>query len=105
MSSESFAQELIQIERRGWGALCSADAVAYYQQHLAEDALMAFPFGVMNRDEALSAMAAAEPWVRYDMQNPRVIQLGSDCGVVVYAVTARREGQEDILGGSEQHVR
>jgi hypothetical protein len=51
--------ELIQIERRGWEALCSADAEAYYRQHMTEEALMAFPFGVMNRQEALNAMAGA----------------------------------------------
>jgi hypothetical protein len=94
MSSESFAQELIQVERKGWEALCSAEAVTYYRQHLAEDALMAFPFGVMDRDEVLSAMAAAGPWASFDMETPRVIQLGPDCGVLVYAVSAQREGQE-----------
>ena len=94
MSSDALAQELIQLERRGWEALCSHDAAIYYRQHLTEDALMAFPFGIMGRDEALNAMATAEPWSRYDMENPRVIPLGPDSGVVVYAVTAQREGQE-----------
>jgi hypothetical protein len=94
MPAESFAQELIEVERRGWEALCSDQAASYYQQHLTDDALMAFPFGVMDREEALRAMAAAEPWSRYEMQDPRVIPLGPDCGVVVYSVTAQREGQE-----------
>jgi hypothetical protein len=86
--------ELIQIERRGWEALCSHDAEAYYREHMAEDALMAFPFGVMDKDEALRAMASAEPWSRYEMEDPRVIPLGSDAGVVVYSVTAQRDGQD-----------
>jgi hypothetical protein len=87
-------RELIEVERRGWDALCSTDAATYYRQHLTEDALMAFPFGVMEREEALFAIAAAKPWSRYDMQDPRVIALGPDSGVVVYTVTAQREGQE-----------
>ncbi len=94
MSPESLAQELIEVERRGWEALCSDDAVGYYRRHLVEDALMAFPFGLMDREEALSAMGTAQPWSRYDMKEPRVIPLDPDCGVVVYAVTAQREGQE-----------
>jgi hypothetical protein len=94
MSSDSLARELIQVERRGWEALCSDDAVAYYREHLTEDALMAFPFGLMDRDAALSAMATATPWSRYEIQDPRVIPLGPDCGVVVYAVTAQREGEQ-----------
>jgi hypothetical protein len=61
---------------------------------MTEDALMAFPFGIMDREEALSAMAAAQPWSAYDMRDPRVIALGPDSGVVVYSVTAQREEQE-----------
>jgi hypothetical protein len=86
--------ELIQTERRGWEALCSADAEAYYRQHMTEDALMAFPFGVMEREEALTAIAGADPWSSYEIRDPRVIPLGPDSGVVVYSVTARREGQD-----------
>jgi hypothetical protein len=85
--------ELIQIERRGWEALCSADAGAYYRQHMTEEALMAFPFGVMDRQAALNAMADAEPWSRYEIVNPQVVPLGPDSGVVVYSVTAQRAGQ------------
>jgi hypothetical protein len=94
MSPASLAQELIQVERRGWEALCSDDAVAYYRRHLIEEALMAFPFGLMDREEALGAMEAARPWSHYDMKEPRVIALAPDCGVVVYAVTAQREGED-----------
>ena len=39
-------------------------------------------------------MEAAQPWSHYDMKEPRVIALDSDCGVVVYAVTTQREGQD-----------
>jgi hypothetical protein len=61
---------------------------------MTEDALMAFPFGVMDKEEALSAMASAPPWSHYELQDPRVVPLGPDSGVVTYSVTARREGQE-----------
>lgn len=94
MSAESLTQELIEVERRGWEALCSPDAAGYYGRHLSEDALMAFPFGIMDRAESLAAIAAAQPWSRYDMQDARVLGLGRDSGVVVYSVTAQREGQE-----------
>ena len=101
MSSESLAQELIQVERRGWDALCSGNAATYYREHLTEDALMAFPFGLMDREESLSAMAAAEPWSRYDMQAPRVISLGPRrrCRRVRRDSAARRAGA--VLGGPE----
>lgn len=93
---DSLAQELIQAERRGWDALCSDDAVTYYGTHLTEDAVMAFPFGIMHREEALDALATAEPWSRYDMEDRTVIPLGQDSGVVVYHVTAQRQGHESF---------
>jgi hypothetical protein len=86
--------ELIGIERRGWEALCSDDAEAYYRQHMTEDALMAFPFGLMDKEEALKAMAEATPWSRYEMKDPRLVPLGPDSGVVAYSVVAQREEQE-----------
>lgn len=92
--SQSLAEELIQVERRGWEALCSDEGVDYYRDHLTDDALMAFPFGVMERDEALRSMGSAEPWSSFEMEGARVVQLSPDCGVVVYSVTAQRPGQE-----------
>lgn len=92
--TEPLAQELIQVEQRGWEALCTGQASAYYHEHLADNALMAFPFGVMDRREALDAMAAADPWSSFHLEAPQVVTLGPDSGVVVYSVTAQREGQE-----------
>jgi hypothetical protein len=91
---ESVSQELIAAERRGWEALCSDEASSYYEDHLTDDALMAFPFGVLDREQALTAMAAAERWSRFHMADPQVIPLGPDAGVVVYAVTAQRAERE-----------
>jgi hypothetical protein len=53
--------DLIEVERRGWEALCSDEAEAYYRQHMTEDVVMAFPFGVMDKEEALGAMAGRCP--------------------------------------------
>jgi len=91
-------RELIEVERRGWEALCTDEAEAYYRHHMTEDALMAFPFGVMTKEEALSAMAEADPWSSYEMADPRVVMLSPDSGVVVYSVTAQRGGQAPFSG-------
>ena len=85
---------LIDVEREGWEALSSGRGGAYYREHLADNALMAFPFGVMTRDEAIAAMESAPPWASFELKDPRVVELTEDSGVVVYAVEARREGQE-----------
>ena len=85
---------LIDVEREGWEALSSGRGAAYYREHLTDDALMAFSFGVMTRDAAIEAMESAPPWESYEMKDARVVELTEDSGVVVYAVEARRAGQE-----------
>ena len=41
--------ELINAERAGWEALATGRAGEHYRQHLAANAIMALPFGVMTR--------------------------------------------------------
>ena len=91
---ESVSEELVALERRGWEALCTPGGADYYREHLADDALMAFPFGVLDRQHSLEAMERAEPWARFELDEPRVVQLGPDAGVVVYRASAQREGEE-----------
>lgn len=84
---------LVDLERRGWNALASGQAGPYYREHLTRDALMAFPFGVLTREQAIDAMESAPPWSTYEMQDPRVIALTPDSGVVLYRVVAQRAEQ------------
>ena len=50
MGGWSELDHLIDLEHRGWDALSSGEGGTYYHQHLTEDALMAFPFGVLTRE-------------------------------------------------------
>jgi hypothetical protein len=96
MSGKSFEQELIDLERRGWQALSTPDGADHYRGHMADDGLMAFPFGVMDKEQALAGIEDAEPWSTFELSEPRVVALGPDAGVVVYRVHARREGDEPL---------
>ena len=89
-------EEFVALEREGWDALSGSQGADHYRRVLTEDALMAFPFGVIDRAQALEAIAAAPPWSSYEMTSPRVVRLGEDAAVVVYAVSARREGQPEF---------
>ncbi len=84
---------LVDLERLGWEALSSGDGGRYYSEHLTSDAVMAFSFGVLTRQQALEAMASAPAWSTYDMQDPQVVALTPDSGIVVYRVVAQRPGQ------------
>lgn len=85
-------EDLVALERAGWDALCSPRGADHYREHLADGALMAFPFGVLDRAQALEAIASAPPWSQYAMTGARVVRLGEDAAVVVYSVTAQRTG-------------
>jgi hypothetical protein len=87
-------QELIEAEREGWQALASGRGGDHYRQHLAANAVMAFPFGVMSRQQAIDAMEAAPPWSSFDLIDPQVVELSADSGIVVYRVKAQRAGEE-----------
>ena len=90
----SVAERLIALEREGWDALVAGEGGRYYGEHLTDDALMAFSFGVLTRAATIEAVALAPPWERYEIADPRVGALGDDSGIVVYQVVARRPGEE-----------
>ena len=85
--------DLVALERQGWQALADGRGGEYYRQHLAADALMAFPFGVMGREAVIEAMEQAPPWVSFELADPKVVELDDGCGIVVYRATAQRAGQ------------
>jgi hypothetical protein len=83
---------LVEVEREGWTALSSGRGGAYYREHLTPNAVMAFSFGVLTREQTIAAMESAPPWSSFEMHDPRVVALTEDSGVVVYSVTAQRDG-------------
>jgi hypothetical protein len=90
----ALAERLIRLEREGWEALVAGRGGEYYREHLTAGALMAFPFGVMTRDAAIEGMESAPPWDRFEIQDPQVVELSANSGVVVYSVVAQRPGEE-----------
>jgi hypothetical protein len=88
------AAEVVQAEREGWQELSAGRGAQHYRQHLTDDALMAFSFGVLDREQAIESIEAAPPWASFEMSDVRVIEVTTDSAVVVYRVQARRAGEE-----------
>jgi hypothetical protein len=87
--------ELADLEEQGWQALSStgAAAAAFYQQILDETAVMLLPGGMLLDDRAtIIKSVSAQPWSSYRLHDMRVLQPAPDTGIVVYEVTAQREG-------------
>jgi hypothetical protein len=90
----SLAERLIALEHDGWDALLAGEGGRYYREHLTDDALMAFPFGVLTRAATIDAMESAPRWEGYEIADPQVVELSDDSGIIVYEVVARRPGEE-----------
>lgn len=88
------AEQLKELEREGWEALKSGHARQFYDGVLTDEAVMVFPFGVMERDDAIDGMAESRRWQDYELDDVSVHELGSGLAVVAYRVRARR-GEDD----------
>lgn len=89
--------ELIELEEQGWRALSAPGdaAINFYASVLRDDAVMLFPGGlrIEGRDSILQSLAA-QPWRSFQIENSRLIALGEDSAVVIYKVTAQRDGSD-----------
>jgi ketosteroid isomerase-like protein len=81
---------LLDLEEAFWRA---AGDRARYEERLAADAVHVFPgWGVTEREAALDAVAQAEPWEKFTIDQGRVVLLGEGAAALVYRVTAQRTG-------------
>ncbi len=90
-------QDLIELEKQGWQALSSGSEASerFYGAILRDDAVMLFPGGMrIEGKEQILASFAAQPWASFQIDAPKVIALSEHAGVVVYGVSAQREGSE-----------
>ena len=89
------AQELIELEDRGWQALSSdpATATAFYDRVLDDAVVMLLPGGLRLDDRAaVVAAMGGPPWTSYRLEDPQVLPLSVDTAVVTYGAVARRPG-------------
>jgi hypothetical protein len=90
-------QALFELEEQGWRALSSSGDAGkkFYESVLHEDARMLFPGGMLLEGrETILGSFSAQPWSSYRIEEPKSVSLAEDAGLLVYRVTARREGHE-----------
>lgn len=81
------------MERAGWEALTAGHARDFYDEVLAHDAVMVFPFGVMERADAIDRMAESRRWQSFKMDDVTVHDIGAGLVVVAYRVVAHRDDE------------
>lgn len=88
------AEQLVALERDGWDALTTGHAREFYDDVLTREAVMVFPFGAMERDDAIDGMAESRRWRDYSLDHVEVHELGAGLAVVTYHVHAERDEED-----------
>ncbi|MFI6870063.1 nuclear transport factor 2 family protein [Nocardia sp. NPDC050406] len=93
-------KELLEVEHRGWEALCASTGADFYGALMTEDAVMVLANGmVLDRDGVVESLRNAPPWRAFELEDPRVIDAGGTAKVLVYTGIAYRESDTPAFRG------
>ncbi len=67
----------------------------FFERNLTDDALMIFPGGVYTKQQCVESMAGHAPYVKYDIENPRVVHLGVNTAVITHRATVYNTAQPE----------
>ncbi|MGA9749027.1 MAG: nuclear transport factor 2 family protein [Nocardioides sp.] len=96
MGDELF-DDLMDLERAGWDALCTGDGATFYADLMTEDGFMVLAHGqALDRPGVTASLRGAAPWSDYRIDDPHLVTTGADSAALVYRATARRPGAEDF---------
>lgn len=93
-------QDLIKLERQGWQALSSEGDAGkrFYNSILHDDAMMLFAGGMrIDGKQKILESLAAQPWKSFEVEEPKSLTLSENVKILVYKVTAQREGSEPYV--------
>lgn len=88
-------EELLELERRGWDALCAGHGGAFYRDLMTPEALMVLVDGsVLGREEIAASLEGARPWSSYEITEATRIPVDERSCALVYRARAVRDGEE-----------
>ena len=94
------ADELTELETRGWEALSTdgESAHAFYDGVLDADPVMVLPGGLVldTRDEVLASMSGA-PWSSFELEDLTARIVSDDLAVVTYRAIAERKRRGEYV--------
>ncbi len=91
-------KELLDLEERQWKANREADA-EFYRRYCADDFIIVSRFGLLTKAQVLAQFEKGNinPFLRTDMEGPRVLPIGQDSALLTYKETI--EASIDAEGG------
>lgn len=100
MTDDVVQNALMDLERKGWDALCDSTGDVFYGEVMTDDAVMVLANGeIMDRAMVVAALRQAPPWRTYDIGEARFVDTGPGSVALVYVGTAYRESDEPAFVG------
>jgi len=87
--TEKNADELWDLELRGWAALSEGRGREFYGELLADNAVVVVPGAVLDREQTLTSWDGVPPWQWYELVKRHVVHLDGAVALI-YDVTAQR---------------
>lgn len=87
--------ELLDLERSGWTALCSGAGADFYASTMTADGRMVLANGVaLDREGVVDSLVNAPPWAGYELGDVQFLPLGDDVAALIYTARAWRDDPE-----------
>ena len=80
---------ILEKEKKSW-----MEGESYYQEILAQDAIMVFSIGVLERRKVLETVSKGPRWDTIKISEDKIIKLGDREMLLTYKVTATRGDNE-----------
>lgn len=97
MTSES-SNELLELEHRGWQALCDGSGATFYGHMMTADSVMILAHGqALDRDAVVASLERAPAWDSYSIADAQVVALGPDHALLRYTGIGRRDNSPDFV--------
>ena len=99
-ATEDLLRTLVDLESRGWDALCAGAGADFYGRLMTEDGVMLVADGsVLDRDAVVASLRDPTPWSSYSIDDPRLVAIGADGVALVYRGTGVRDGEPLYVAG------
>ena len=59
----------------------------FFERNLTDSALLIFPGNVYTKTTGIESMREHPPYVKYDMEDPRIVHLGDSTAVITHRAT------------------
>ena len=92
--AENLETQLLEREHALWEA---ATDTGFYEEHVADEAVLVFPYGVgaMDKEMTIYAVNSNEgQWESHEFEDVKVFPFGEDAGLITYRAKGNRVGDE-----------